>query len=57
MTAAAIVQRTRAGVILLLVALCLLLSALPASADPRRGGAGPLNITWEGGALHSITWE
>lgn len=57
MTAAAIVQRTRAGVILLLVALTLLLSALPASADPRRGGAGPLNITWEGGALHSITWE
>lgn len=49
-------RRTRAGLLAALVALLMVASALPASADP--GDTSPLNITWESsGSIDNITWE
>jgi hypothetical protein len=53
-------RRTKAGVLAALVALLMLASTLPASADP--GGAKPTNITWESSAggnriVLNISWE
>ena len=49
------VRRMRAGLLVTLVALLMLLSALPASADSSKGHSSPRNITWETSA--GITWE
>lgn len=70
MYVSAAVERTRAGVIALLVALSLLLSALPASAGPYTSRGTPFgwdfidpsNITWEKAPPKkvqptNITWE
>lgn len=51
-------RRVRAGVFAALIALLMLASAAPASADPCDDGVE--NITWEltaGGELQNITWE
>jgi len=53
-TKSTIVRRTRAGLLAALVALLMVLSALPASADSK-GNSSPRNITWENSA--GITWE
>lgn len=48
-----ILRRSRAAILAGLVALLMLFAALPASADPGKGGGGPnppahaRNITWE----------
>ncbi len=51
------VIRVRAGLLAAAVALLMLVSALPASADP--GTVQPSNITWEGASVQplNITWE
>lgn len=50
------VRRMRAGLLAALVALVMLLSALPASADSSKGHSSPRNITWESSSS-GITWE
>lgn len=71
MTNTGIIQRTRVGLMGLLIALSLLVSALPVSAGYKNPGYDFLdasNITWEqsvrvrapiggGGFQLSITWE
>ena len=47
-------HRLRTAVLVALIALAMLLSALP--ADARGGGKTPGNITWEA-AGRNITWE
>lgn len=51
-----IVRRTRAALLATLVALFMVLSALPASADSSKGHSSPRNITWESSSS-GITWE
>ena len=52
-----ILERGRAALIALMVALAMLSATLPVSADRGRGGGGhaPTNITWE--ASINISWE
>jgi hypothetical protein len=71
MTNIGIVQKTRLGLMSLLIALSLLVSALPVSAGYKNVGydfLDPSNITWEqsirvrvpiggGGVQLGITWE
>lgn len=62
---AAVLERTRGGVITLLIAVSLLLTALPVSAghyasrsgDPGWDFLDPSNITWERVKPRNITWE
>jgi hypothetical protein len=49
-------RRVRAGLLAALVALVMLASALPASADNSKGHSGPRNVTWESNSA-GITWE
>jgi hypothetical protein len=65
MYVAAVLDRTRSGIVALLIAVSLLASALPASAgsfasrgfDSGWDFLDPTNITWERVKPRNITWE
>lgn len=60
MTNIRVVDRSKAAVMAMLIALSLVASALPASAGYKHDGLDfidPSNITWERVKPNNITWE